>query len=144
MTQLKAEIGDTVIVYYTASFENGIIYDTNRNKNPLQLELGTGFYIPGFEKMILGMSIGQHHKKILPPEEAFGKKRNDMIFEIPTEIIPEHINKKIGQKIEININPTIQGTIIAVTAEAVKLDANLKQAGVKLVMEVELVDILDE
>ena len=66
MTQLKAEIGDTVIVYYTASFENGIIYDTNRNKNPLKLELGKGFYIPGFEKMILGMSIGHHQKKNTP------------------------------------------------------------------------------
>ena len=87
--------------------------------------------------------LGIIKKKILLPEEAFGEKRNDMIFEIPTEIIPEHINKKIGQKIEININPTIKGTIIAVTAETIKLDANLKQAGAKLIMEVELIDILD-
>ena len=49
--------GDTVKVHYTGTLEDGEVFDSSLNRDPLQFTLGQGQLIPGFEKAIIGFSL---------------------------------------------------------------------------------------
>tara|TARA_B100000424_G_C22803706_1_gene430945 strand:- start:345 stop:776 length:432 start_codon:yes stop_codon:yes gene_type:complete len=139
-----AEKNDIVIINYTISYLDGQIFDTTKNKEPLKFKLGKGIFIPGLEDIVSGMFIGQVSKKTLPSNKAFGPKIKELIKKIPIEDVPEHINKKVGQKIQIETNPPLKATITEISEEYIIIDANPKQAGQKLTIEVELLDIIRE
>ena len=47
---IQAKIGDKVKVHYTGKLEGGTVLDTSQNRQPVELTLGSGDYIQGFEK----------------------------------------------------------------------------------------------
>ena len=73
-----AQTGDTVSVNYTGRLENGTVFDSNVDPKfghpgqPLEFTVGAGQMIPGFDKGVLGMKIGEKKTLTLPPEEAYG------------------------------------------------------------------------
>jgi FKBP-type peptidyl-prolyl cis-trans isomerase len=71
--------GDTVAVYYTGKLANGTVFDASSKHldkdgkmTPLVFTVGAGQMIPGFDKGIVGMKIGEKKTLVLPPEEAYG------------------------------------------------------------------------
>jgi len=84
---LKAQKGDTVSVHYLGKFQGGQVFDTSieseakkhglhspaRDYKPLQVTLGAGQVIAGFEEAIIGMAINEEKEVTLPPEKAYGK-----------------------------------------------------------------------
>ena len=86
-TQLKAQKGDTVSVHYIGKYPGGQVFDTSmesearksglynaaRDYKPLQVKLGAGMVIPGFEEALLGMAINEEKEVTIPPEKAYGK-----------------------------------------------------------------------
>ncbi|XP_014675048.1 PREDICTED: peptidyl-prolyl cis-trans isomerase FKBP1A-like isoform X1 [Priapulus caudatus] len=71
-----AEVGDTVAVQYTGILENGQVFDTSRRegRGPFTFVLGQKQVIPGWEKGVVGMCVGEIRKLIIPPELAYGSK----------------------------------------------------------------------
>lgn len=55
----QTKYGDTVKVHYTGKLENGTVFDSSINREPLQLTIGEGRVIPGFENALVGMSPGE-------------------------------------------------------------------------------------
>ncbi|MFC2004103.1 FKBP-type peptidyl-prolyl cis-trans isomerase, partial [Chloroflexota bacterium] len=51
--------GDTVRVHYTGTLEDGTVFDTSREREPMEFTLGEGQLIPGFEEAVRGMQVGQ-------------------------------------------------------------------------------------
>ena len=86
-TNLRAQKGDTVNVHYTGKYVGGKVFDTSiesearksglfspaREYKPLQVKLGAGQVIPGFEEGLLGMSVNEEKEVTIPPEKAYGK-----------------------------------------------------------------------
>jgi FKBP-type peptidyl-prolyl cis-trans isomerase 2 len=84
---LKAQKGDTVSVHYLGRFPGGKVFDTSMEKEaktaglynaardykPLQVTLGTGKVIVGFEEALIGMKINEEKEVTIPPEKAYGK-----------------------------------------------------------------------
>lgn len=84
----EAKNGDTVRVHYLGKFPGGKVFDTSlekeaikagihnrsRDYKPLELTLGTGQVISGFNDAIIGMKPGEEKTVTLPPEKAYGKK----------------------------------------------------------------------
>jgi FKBP-type peptidyl-prolyl cis-trans isomerase 2 len=84
---LKAQRGDVVSVHYLGKFPGGQVFDTSiesearkhgtyspaRDYKPLQVQLGAGQVISGFEDALIGMSINEEKEVTLPPEKAYGK-----------------------------------------------------------------------
>jgi peptidylprolyl isomerase len=64
--------GDTVEVDYTGKFENGEVFDSSVDRDPLMFRAGAGQVIPGFDKAVLGMKVGDSKTVTIPPEEAYG------------------------------------------------------------------------
>ena len=141
MSQVKN--GDTVKVHYTGKLENGKVFDTSEDRQPREFTLGSGKIIPGFEKGIIGMEVGEAKTITVPPEEAYGPRRNELIVDVEKTDLPENITPAIGKQLQIRQkdgNP-IKVTITDMNEDTVTLDANHPLAGNTLFFDVELVEI---
>ena len=54
----SAKEGDTVKIKYTGKLEDGTIFDSSEGRDPIQFKIGDGNVIPGFEKGVIGMKVG--------------------------------------------------------------------------------------
>ena len=86
-SNLKAQKGDLVFVHYLGKFPGGQVFDTSiesearkhgmynaaRDYKPLQVQLGAGQVIAGFEEALTGMAVNEEKEVTLPPEKAYGK-----------------------------------------------------------------------
>ena len=68
-----------VAVEYTGTLEDGSQFDSNVGKEPLEFILGSGMMIPGFEKAVQDMSVGESKTVRLSPEEAYGEYQEELI-----------------------------------------------------------------
>jgi peptidylprolyl isomerase len=65
--------GDTVKVHYTGTLDNGEVFDSSLDRDPLLCTLDQGQLIPGFEKAIIGLTVGDSTITHIPAAEAYGE-----------------------------------------------------------------------
>jgi peptidylprolyl isomerase len=69
------EAGDTIVVHYTGTLEDGTKFDSSLDQNqPFTVQIGVGQVIPGWDKGILGMQPGGKRKLTIPPALAYGSR----------------------------------------------------------------------
>ena len=139
----KVKDGDTVKVHYTGKLENGDVFDSSREQEPFEFKVGNKAVIPGFEKGVLGMEVGDSKTIEIPPEEAYGEKQDELVVEVKKSEFPEDITPTIGQRLQIKQgdgNPIVV-TITDLTEDSITLDANHPLAGFTLFFDVEVIDI---
>jgi len=136
--------GDTVKVHYTGKIADGTVFDSSKEREPLEFTIGEGKLIPGFEKAVVGMSVGDSNTVTIPSDEAYGEKRDDMVVDVEKTQIPEDISPEVGQQLQIQQKDggAIPVVITDVTDENVKLDANHPLAGQDLTFEIEVVEVV--
>ena len=133
-----AEVGDAIAVHYTGTLDNGDVFDTSRDGDPpLEFMLGSGQMIPGFEKAVRGMAIGEIKKIRLSPNDAYGELDDDLILEMPREGAP--VGLQVGDSVRLANGMPV--TIIEITNESVVIDANHRLAGQALTFEIEIMSI---
>ena len=138
-----AKTGDTVRVHYTGKLADGTVFDTSVGSEPLEFTLGQGKVITGFEEAVIGMQVGESKTVTIPVDEAYGPRRDDMIFEVGRDELPTEINPEVGMQLQMNQGDgsiTIV-TITEVSDTTVKIDANHPLAGQNLTFDIELVEI---
>jgi FKBP-type peptidyl-prolyl cis-trans isomerase 2 len=139
-----AKTGDTVQVNYTGKLADGTVFDSSEGREPYEFTLGAGQAIPGFDKAILGMKVGEKKTVTIPSDEAYGPHLDDMVVEVPREKLPSNIEPKVGQMLEAT-RPDGEkiGFIITNVSDnnTVTLDANHPLAGKDLTFDIELVKI---
>lgn len=140
---ITAEDGHFIKVHYTGTLKDGTIFDTSRGRQPLEFTLGTGQLIPGFENAVRGMSVGQSKTVTIPPEEAYGPFRDDLIFTIDKGELPDDSDPEIGQQVQIKLggNISTQAIITDISETTITVDANHHLAGKDLTFEIEVVEI---
>jgi FKBP-type peptidyl-prolyl cis-trans isomerase 2 len=138
----KVKNTDTVIVHYTGKLEDGTIFDSslNEGREPLTAILGKGQLIKGFEDGLIDMSEGDKKTVEIPCEQAYGEVNEQLISEVSKSQVPEGI--EVGQMLQ-GMGPMgpINVTIVDITEESVKVDANHPLAGKKLIFDLEVVSI---
>ncbi|MCT7980104.1 FKBP-type peptidyl-prolyl cis-trans isomerase [Laspinema olomoucense] len=141
MTQAKE--GDMVKVHYTGKLDDGTVFDSSIDRDPLEFVLGEGQLIAGFEQAVLGMSLGESKTEKIPAEEAYGPHRQEMVVEVERQQLPDNIPLDVGQQLQIQQAPDqiIPVVITAISESKVTLDANPPLAGKDLIFEIELVGI---
>ncbi len=69
-----AKNGDTAVVHYTGTLEDGTKFDSSLDRGmPFSFTLGAGQVIAGWEQGILGMQVGEKRKLTIAPELAYGE-----------------------------------------------------------------------
>lgn len=139
----KAKEGDTVHVHYTGKLKDGTVFDTSEEREPLSFKIGEERVIPGFEKAVVGMEPGDTKTKELPPEQAYGEHREDMVMELERDQLPDNLEPKVGQQLQLRMQngQEVPVVITELGEESVTIDANHPLAGKDLVFEIELVEI---
>jgi FKBP-type peptidyl-prolyl cis-trans isomerase 2 len=139
----QAKTGDTVTVQYTGTLEDGTVFDSSENRDPLTFTIGSGDLIPGFEKAVVGMEPGETRTATFAPDEAYGERSDELVFSIPRDQLPEEVDPEVGDRLEAK-DPDGNRFAVSVAAldgDTVTLDANHPLAGRDLTFEIELVEI---
>jgi peptidylprolyl isomerase len=140
----KARKGDLVKVHYSGSLKDGYVFDSSFDKQPIDVKLGIGSVIPGFEEAIIGMKKGDRKKLTIPKDKAYGLYLNENLIEFSKTEIPADTNLKVGMKLELK-SPSGELTNVIVKEikeDKITLDANHPLAGKDLIFEIELVEIV--
>ncbi len=141
MTQVKQ--GDTVRIHYTGTLADGSTFDSSAGRDPLEFTVGSGQIIPGLDKALPGMEVGDKKTVEVPCDEAYGQPDPGARQAVPRAEIPADIPLDIGTQLQVQ---TPQGqvmpvTVAEVTETEVTLDANHPLAGRDLTFAIELVEI---
>lgn len=135
--------GDTVKVHYTGTLDNGEIFDSSINRDPLQFTLGQGQLIPGFEKAVIGLGVGDVTTANIPSTEAYGEHNPQMEITIEKAQLPEGMEPEVGLQLQLNQpdGQPIPCQVTKVEGEQVTIDANHPLAGKDLTFNIEIVSI---
>lgn len=138
-----AKQGDTVKVHYTGKLQDGTVFDSSVQRDPLEFSIGSGQVIPGFEKAVVGMSPGDSKTQEIPSGEAYGPYRDEMVAAISRQQIPEDLPIAVGQQLQLqnSAGQVIPVFVTAVENETVTLDGNHPLAGKDLVFDIQLVEL---
>lgn len=134
--------GDTVRAHYTGTLDDGTVFDTSRERDPLEFVLGKGMLIPGFEAAVEGREAGDTVTVTIPPEDAYGEVDLELVFTVPRAQVPDHIPLEVGTPLQLsNEQGQMDVTITEVGKDEVTLDANHPLAGKTLTFEIEIVSV---
>ena len=138
----KVETTSKVKVHYTGKLEDGTIFDTSltEGREALEVQLGEGQLIKGFEAGLIDMSEGEKKTIELSVEDAYGEPRPEFINEVPRTNVPEGVQE--GENLQgMGPQGPVNVKVTAVNEETVTLDANHPLAGKKLIFDLEVVEI---
>lgn len=141
----KVKEGDTVKVHYTGKLtDEGSVFDSSREREPLEFTLGQGQLIPGFEKAVIGMEEGDNTTINIPSDEAYGERREDLELEVSKSDLPDNVDPQVGMQLQMQQKQNGQAIPVQITAvkdDYVTLDANHPLAGKDLTFDIELVEL---
>jgi len=138
-----AKSGDTVKIHYTGTLDNGTQFDSSEGREPLEFALGGGQVIPGFDKAVDGMAVGESKTVTIPAKEAYGQRHEQLVQEVPRSALPEEMEPAVGMQLQSQ-SPDGQVMNLVVTEvadESITVDANHPLAGQALTFAIELVAI---
>jgi len=139
----KAKNGDLVKVHYTGKMDDGSVFDTSTDSEPLEFKLGDGKVIPGFENSIIGMEIGEKKNVNIASDDAYGKHRSEMILQVPKEQVPPDVETKVGDRLQMKSDKgdTLVVVVTEVNDDGITIDGNHPLAGKDLNFDLELIEI---
>lgn len=139
----KVKKNDTVQVHYTVKLMSGEIFDSSLEREPLEVQLGEGQLIPGFENALVDMAVNENKTITIAKEDAYGEVMDDLFQKVPKSDLPDTIEPKAGMGL-VGTKPDgtqQQFRIAEVHDEHIVLDANHPLAGKDLVFDLELIAI---
>ena len=127
--------GNTIRVHYTGTLTDGTQFDSSEGRDPLEFVVGSGMVIPGFDKGVVGMEIGETRTLEIPAKDAYGPRSDDMTVAIPRSEFGSDFTAEIGEQLLIQLGDgnQIPVTITQIDDKTVTLDANHKLAGKDLI-----------
>ena len=140
----EAKIGDTVKVQFEGYLEDGTIFGSTTEEKPFEFTIGQKHMLPGFENAVIGMQKGDTKTIALPPEEAYGYPKKELVHVMDRSSFPQDIKIEIGKRLRVRTqdgNYTIV-TVKDFTENTIVIDENDPLAGKTLTFKIELVDIL--
>ncbi|UCD65678.1 MAG: peptidylprolyl isomerase [Deltaproteobacteria bacterium] len=142
MTQAKD--GDTVKIHYTGRLQDGTVFDSSNDREPLQFNIGSGQVIAGFEEAVTGMTVGEKKTSQIPCEKAYGERNPSMVMVVDKKHVPPEINPEVGLRLQVGApdGQMLAVTIVEIGDENITLDANPPLAGEDLTFDIELVEIV--
>jgi len=139
----KVENKDTVMVHYKGTLDDGSVFDSTYDGEPLVFKLGSGQILPAFEEALLGMEAFEKKSFKIPAKEAYGEYHEGLEQVIPKENFPEDIEIKIGEILLIGEDEenAIEFMITKLEGDSITLDPNHPLAGKDLNFDIEIVAV---
>jgi FKBP-type peptidyl-prolyl cis-trans isomerase SlpA len=138
--------GSQVALHFSVALENGVEIDNTRSyPEPVNLVIGDGNLLEGFEKSLLGLRAGDRRTVHLPPEDAFGPWNPDnvQLFDTVQFVKTGEGRPEVGTMMEFQDKGggTLAGVVKSVNDDKVEVDFNHPLAGRNVVFEVEIAKV---
>lgn len=129
--------------HYNLKDKDGNLIDSSEGQSPLAFLVGSGHIIPGLEKELIAMNVGDKKEVEVGSADAYGEIRPDLIVTVEkTQFGDQEL--EIGMQFQINEEPN--APIFAVQTiedDKITLNGNHPLAGIDLVFNVELTETRD-
>ena len=139
----KVENNKYVSVHYKGTLNTGEVFDSSEGRMPLEIQMGGGQLIKGFENSLMGMALNEKKTFTLAPEDAYGQRQENLLHNFPLSEVPPGVIPEVGQVIGLRTPDGRQtpAQIIKIDKENVVLDLNHPLAGQTLTFDIEVVGI---
>ncbi len=140
----EAKNGDTVKVHYTGKLDDGTVFDSSANREPLQFIIGQGQLIADFEQAVVGMEPGESKNIQIPSDNAYGPHHKEMVMEVERSQFPEDLEPRVDQMLQVRQENgrTFTVKVTNVSVDKVTLDGNHPLAGQDLYFDIQLTEIM--
>ena len=148
MTKLIVLPHSYLTLNYRLTLPNGDDYINTFVDRPATVLMGSGQFAPCFEKVLLGLGLGEKKSALLPPEESFGERKEDLVQWVSLKALKEgradDVEFNPGDVIEFNAPGGAQyaGVLQSIDDEGAWFDFNHPLAGRAVTFEAEIVAIL--
>ena len=141
---MQAKTGDKVKIHYTGKLDDGRTFECSKEREPLEVELGSGDILPGLETAISGMSVGETKTVDVAAEDAYGQPNPNAEHAVPRGDIPDDVILELGATLAVRTRDgrTLPVWVKDLTDTKVVIDANHPLAGEDLTFSIELVSIV--
>ena len=119
-------------------------------EQPLKFIFGTGQMLPGFEKNLNDLEVGEKFQFTLDPANGYGEFMDDHVVELPKSIFEvdgkfddEYIKEGVTLPMENAEGDRMYGSVLEVKDDVVVMDFNHPLAGETLHFSGEVLDVHD-
>lgn len=133
-----------VTINYTLRLDDGEVIDTSEGRDPLQYIQGKGQIVPGLERELYGMNVGDEKAVTVSAEEGYGDYDEERLQRVPLETFPDDMELEEGMSVrmrDVNSGQLFDAYIDDVDGEAVTLDFNHPLAGETLHFDIKIVEV---
>jgi FKBP-type peptidyl-prolyl cis-trans isomerase SlpA len=148
MTKITVLPNSYLTLNYRLTLPSGDDYINTFVDRPATVLMGSGQFAPCFEKVLLGLGVGEKRSAVLPPEESFGDRKEDLVQWVSLKALKEGRDEDAefnpGDVIEFNAPGGAQyaGVLQSIDEEGAWFDFNHPLAGRAVTFEAEIVAIL--
>ena len=136
------EAGSQVGIEYTLTLEDGTKVDSNVGGEALRFKQGAGQMIPGLDKALIDMAVGETKQVTVAPEEGYGPVNPDAFGEVPLSDLPEDAREPgTGLMAQDKEGRVQQLRVHKVEGDTATLDFNHPLAGKTLLFDVKILEI---
>lgn len=141
---VRAKTRDTVTVHYIGTLDNGRIFDSTPDDEPLRFTVGAGEVFPALEEAVCGMAAGEVKNVLIPADKAYGPRRQENVAVLKREHLPPGVEPRVGQKVRICLSSgrELLMRVAGIGEAEVTLDGNHPLAGLDLTFALRLDSIV--
>jgi FKBP-type peptidyl-prolyl cis-trans isomerase SlyD len=131
-----------VSIDYTLTNDNGDVLDSSAGREPLAYLQGHNNLIPGLEKELEGKVKGDKLVAIIPPEQAYGLRSEEMVQNVPRENFENPDEIKVGAQFQVQMQDHVQIAVVTdVKDDIITVDMNHPLADETLHFDVEVMEV---
>lgn len=143
-TEKYAKVGDSVKISFIGKLEDGTIFESSKNNEPLQFTVGNGEVLQGVDEAIIGMKEGQTKTISISSDKGYGAKEKELIINVEKSKLPPDLKLKVGYQLQIPLEDgkPINVRVTDITKDRITLDGNHYLAGKNLFFDITLIEIV--
>jgi peptidylprolyl isomerase len=139
----KVANGLFVSIDYTGTLDDGEIFDSSEGRQPLEIQIGAGSVLPGFESALMDMTLNDTKTFRLSADDAYGERDDSRMHEFPKSEIPPGMEPTVGQVLMLSTpqGERIPARVDSINEQNVIFDLNHPLAGQALNFKIKVVGI---
>jgi FKBP-type peptidyl-prolyl cis-trans isomerase SlpA len=140
MNLVPVSEGTRVFLNFSVSLEDGSEVDTNFGEDSVNFVIGDGSLLPGFERLLFGMTPGERQMFVVPPENAFGQPNDNNVQIVARAQFDDDVELEIGLVYSFAdaSGGEVPGMIISFNDDEVTVDFNHPLSGRTILFDVQI------
>ncbi|RYD71645.1 MAG: peptidylprolyl isomerase, partial [Sphingobacteriales bacterium] len=136
--------GKVVSFSYTLKDAEGNVLEQTNKGEPMQYLHGNQNIIPGLERELEGLKVGDKKSVKVEPQDGYGEYNEEMSFKVPKTNFPQGVDLEPGMEFQTE---TENGPMVIVVTEVLEdeivVDANHPMAGETLHFDITIDEVRD-